>query len=76
LNHLTVPIAIAVALSSAKLRGTLWLKRLSVHNQEPGAMEAVLLAGFVDLGGSPRHSHPARIRLRLAATYETCARVG
>ena len=32
-------------------------------------MEAVLLAVFVEVGGSPRHSQPARIRLRLPATY-------
>src|SRR3954471_6468973 len=59
LNHFTVPIAIAVALLCRKFAGgTLWLKRLSIHNRGPGAVDAVLLAGFVDLGGSsPRHSH-------------------
>src|SRR3954451_16739766 len=71
LNHLTVPIAIAVALSCRKLPAHVMAQTL--ERPQPGT--------GCDRGGaacrirpprrlSPRHRYPARTHLRLTATYD------
>src|SRR4051794_29566107 len=70
LNHLTVPIAIAVALSCRKLPGDVMAQALERPQPRTGCSGHGAACRFRRPRRlSPRHSHPVRIHLSVFATY-------